>query len=159
MILKTVNDNYITPALQILPKNMDSAAARVMLLAIGLQESRLIHTHQIGGPAHGYWQFEKGGGARGVMQHSASRNSAQTLCVRRGVPFELNAVFDALETDQVLAAGFARLLLWTDPRALPTSAQSGWDCYIRNWRPGKPHRQTWDAFYKQAQDFTGGRVG
>lgn len=159
MILKTVNDNYITPALQILPKNMDSAAARVMLLAIGLQESRLIHTHQIGGPAHGYWQFEKGGGARGVMNHPSSRNSAQTLCVRRGVQFELNAVFDAIENDQVFAAGFARLLLWTDPRALPTSAQDGWDCYIRNWRPGKPHRQTWDAFYKQAQDFIGGRVG
>ena len=151
--LKKITEEYINPALQILPKKMDSKAARIMLLAIGLQESRLIHTHQIGGPAHGYWQFEKGGGARGVMNHPSSRNSAQTLCVRRGVPFELNAIFDAIESDQVFAAGFARLLLWTDPRALPANAQDGWDCYIRNWRPGKPHRHTWDAFYQQAKEF------
>lgn len=152
-MLKKVTEQYINPALEILPKKMDSPAARIMLLAIGLQESRLIHTHQIGGPAHGYWQFEKRGGAKGVMSHSSSRNSAQTLCVRRGVPFELNAVFDSLEKDQVLAAGFARLLLWTDPRALPTNAQDGWDYYIRNWRPGKPHRRTWDDFYQRATEF------
>ena len=152
-MIKQAVEKYIYPALDLLPKKMDTDAALIMLIAIGLQESRLIHTHQIGGPAHGYWQFEKGGGARGVMNHSASRSYAMDLCSARGVSFELNAVFDAIENDQVFAAGFARLLLWTDPRALPTNAQGAWDCYIRNWRPGKPHRKTWDDFYKQAQEF------
>ena len=28
-----------------------------------------------------------------------------------------------------------------------------WNLYIRTWRPGKPHRHTWDAFHQQAQLF------
>lgn len=56
--LKKITEECINPALEILPKKMDSKAARIMLLTIGLQESRLIHTHQIGGPAHGGLLFE-----------------------------------------------------------------------------------------------------
>ena len=61
-------------------------------------------------------------------------------------------VNEALATADPLAAAFARLLLWTDPRPIPSgSPQAAWDYYIRNWRPGKPHRHTWDAFYRQAE--------
>ncbi len=52
----------------------------------------------------------------------------------------------------MLACAFARLLLFTDPRPLPAlgNPQAAWDYYVRNWRPGKPHRDTWDALYAKA---------
>ncbi|MCV6902125.1 MAG: hypothetical protein NTT76_05400, partial [Achromobacter xylosoxidans] len=60
MDLKKIIDTGISPALALLPAGMDTQAAHVMLLAIGLQESRFTHRQQIGGPARGFWQFEKG---------------------------------------------------------------------------------------------------
>ena len=62
------------------------------------------------------------------------------------------AVNEALASDDVLACAFARLLLFTDPRPLPAlgNPQAAWDYYVRNWRPGKPHRDTWDALYAKA---------
>jgi hypothetical protein len=68
-------------ALAGLPASMDSPQARVLLIAIALQESRLTHRDQIvkgkkpgvKGPALGLWQFEKGGGVRGVLRHPASK--------------------------------------------------------------------------------------
>ena len=56
MIVNPIPD-ILDPAAKLLP-GMDSAKARVMLLAIGLQESRFEHRRQIGGPARGFWQFE-----------------------------------------------------------------------------------------------------
>lgn len=149
----------IDPALALLPAAMDSPAARVQLLANGLQESRFQHAYQIvqgrpgvKGPARGYWQFELGGGVRGVLTHPASREHAYRICAERGVDPVAAAVWPALEYDHVLAAVFARLLLWTDPCRLPAlgDVQGAWDLYIRTWRPGKPHRHTWDALYAQA---------
>lgn len=149
----------ITEALSLLPDRMASDEAVVMLLAIGLQESRFQHRRQLvgnpprpTGPATGFWQFERGGGVVGVLQHHASRDHARTLCAARGVEPVIQSVWQALQHDDVLAAGFARLLLWTDPFALPTlgDAQGAWDLYLRTWRPGKPHRHTWNALYQQA---------
>ena len=147
----TILKDAILPALQILGIK-DTPEARVMLLAIGLQESRLIHRKQIGGPARGLWQFEKGGGAKGVLNHAASSSKARALCKARGVEPTADAVYQALAEDDILAAGFARLLLLTDPKPLPSigEVQKAWDCYVWNWRPGKPHRKTWDELYKQA---------
>lgn len=146
-------------ALCALPEKMNSPEARVMLIAIGLQESRLIHRRQLvgspprpTGPATGLWQFERGGGVTGVLSHRSSRDYAHALCRIRDVDATPGEVWAALQHDDVLAAGFARLLLWTDPYRLPALGddQAAWDLYIRTWRPGKPHRQTWDALYKQA---------
>lgn len=51
----------IEPALRLLPPAMDTVKARVMLLAIGLQESAFAARRQAGnGPARGFWQFELG---------------------------------------------------------------------------------------------------
>lgn len=156
VIQNTIN-NGIGPAMVLLPDVMGSPAARVMLLAIGLQESRLIHRRQINGPARGLWQFEKGtsesrGGIWGVYLHPASARPLKVLCLARSINHHPNSIYAALEYDDVLACGVARLLLWTDPRALPKigDAQAGWDLYMRTWRPGKPHRDTWDALYGQA---------
>lgn len=163
MDLKKIIDTGISPALALLPAGMDTQAARVMLLAIGLQESRFTHRQQIGGPARGFWQFEKGtrasrGGVWGVFLHTASRGHLAALCKARSVACDPDAIYSALEYDDVLAAGVARLLLWTDPKALPAigDADAGWALYLRTWRPGKPHPQTWPVLYAQALAALGG---
>lgn len=157
--------NSINEAFASLPSKMDSKEARLMLLAIGLQESRFQHRRQLvgnpprpTGPATGFWQFERGGGVVGVLQHRASRDHARNLCAVRGVEPVSQSVWQALQHDDVLAAGFARLLMWTDPFALPKlgDVNGAWDLYMRTSRPGKPHRSTWNDFYAQAQDLVNG---
>lgn len=154
----------ITEALEMLPEQMDSDEARVMLLAIGLQESRFLHRRQLvgnpprpTGPAKSFWQAEQGGGmVRGLLNYHGKkvRDLARGLCAARGVAADSKSVWDAIEHDDVLAAGLARLLLWTDPHKLPAAGDEAgaWELYIRTWRPGKPHRHTWDRFYRQAVD-------
>ena len=149
----------ISEALALLPPGMGSREARVMLVAIGLQESRFKYRRQLVGkpaqpvgPATGFWQFEKNGGVKGVLTHASTSKIARGLCDVRGVAAEPLAVWDALQRDDVLAAGFARLLLWTDPKPLPRigDAHAAWALYLRLWRPGKPHPETWPALYADA---------
>jgi len=148
----------VSEAMKGLPAKMDTPQARAMLYAIGLQESRFTHRYQVlntagaKGPARGFWQFEQGGGCKGVINHAASRFWMHSVCDARGVAFTPQALWLAIENDDVLAASAARLLLFTDGARLPalSDADGGWSCYYRNWRPGKPHRETWDAFYREA---------
>ena len=151
----------IDAALGLLPREMDTLEARVMLLAIGLQESRFRQRRQLIkkggellplGPATGYWQFERGGGCRGIVDHPASRYWAYRICSTREVAFTATAIWRALERDDVLAAAAARLLLFTDPKRLPElgDEKGGWNLYLRTWRPGKPHRDTWPGLYAEA---------
>ncbi|MDM1697082.1 hypothetical protein HX099_10495 [Thiopseudomonas alkaliphila] len=151
-MLKNVIQTAIEPALALLPARMKSKKAVVMMLAIGLQESRFIHRRQIKGPARGLWQFESGGGVRGVLNFHTTAHLAKNIALERIGTADRAAIYNALEHDDVLAAVFARLLLWTDPRSLPVlgDVQAAWDLYLRTWRPGKPHRHTWDALYQQA---------
>ncbi|MFB8830223.1 hypothetical protein ACE0DR_15025 [Azotobacter sp. CWF10] len=148
MHLSEVRQQAIAPALALLPTCMTSPAAEVMLLAIGLQESAFRYRHQIGGPAHGYWMFEPAG-VRGVLRHAASHEHALQVCNACGVQPVGAAVHAALEHDDTLAAAFARLLLWTDPAPLPAVGAVGaaWDLYLKTWRPGRPHRSSWDPLY------------
>lgn len=145
--------DVLSPAAALLPR-MDSARARLLLLAICGQEADFRHRRQIGGPAKGLWQFEKGGGVKGVLTHKASAEYAARICAERGLGIKptLSRVHDALEFDDILAACFARLLLWTDPAPLPNvdSRTIAWEYYLRNWRPGKPHPQAWDSNYSKA---------
>ena len=144
-------------ALRLLPPAMDSKEARVMLYAIGLQESRFTHRAQVidgggKGPARGYWQFERGGGVTGVLRHPASRFWMSSACNARNVPAQPMNVWLALENDDVLAAAAARLLLFTDPAKLPAIGEQATSLryYLRVWRPGKPHPETWPECYKTA---------
>jgi hypothetical protein len=154
--LNRIEHAAINPALRLLPAAMDSDYARVLLLTIGLQESQfLTRTQMGGGPARGFWQFEHGtpatrGGVTGVYLHQASASHLLDVCNARGVPFVVTDIYNALTWDDILAAALARLLMWTDPRALPKDAPGGWDFYMRTWRPGKPHPARWAGFFAQA---------
>lgn len=151
--LANIVETAINPALAWLPPKMDSAAARVQLLAMGLQESRFEYRRQMNnGPAKSFWQMERGGGCAGLVRHRASRDLMKQACIDRGCAFTALAIWNAIENDDILAAIAARLLLWTDPKPLPSVNDPGaaWDLYIRVWRPGRPHPSTWPAFHAQA---------
>lgn len=134
----------VDEAFQLLPIKMDSRAARVILAAIGYQESGYQVRIQYGnGPARSFWQFEKGG-IKGVMLHKASARLALEVCEKRGVEFNSELIWKAMETDDVLGAAFARLLMYTDPKALPDNPEDAWEMYAKRlWRPGKPHPDKW----------------
>lgn len=139
-----VNESY-----KLLPLKMDSPFARVNQAAIGQQESGYLVRRQYGnGPARGYWQFEEGGGVKGVMEHKSTADLARKVCHARGIPFVRRTVWEALEIDDVLAAAFCRLLMWTDSGKLPTNEADGWAMYARTWRPGRPHPDKWPASWK-----------
>ena len=163
MTLDQVISKILNPGLAQLPLSMDSPKARLMMLTIGLQESKFLHRAQVlngggKGPARGFWQFERGGGVKGVMNHHATTGHAHRLCAERGVPWDASAVWAKLETDDLLACGFARLLLYSDPKPLPEidDVNAAWELYAeRAWRPGKPHRETWDGYHAAARQALG----
>lgn len=135
----------LSAALDLLPAKMRTAQAIVALLAIQLQEAPNGEQRQIGGPAVGIWQFEKGGGIAGVLRHPASRPYALSVCKALGVEPNKDAVYAALQhSDDVLDAAFARLLLWTDAAPLPAvgDVAGAWQLYLRTWRPGAHSRGT-----------------
>lgn len=134
----------IAEALMLLPAKMTSELAELQLLATTLQEDPEQRRRQWPtGPARGLWQFEPGtersrGGVWGIYLHKASREPLRELCAARGVAFDPAAIYQALQDDDVLAAGCARLLLYTDPHELPAlgDVQAALELYLRTWRPG-----------------------
>lgn len=142
--------SIIPAAMALLPDQMDTSNARIMLTAIALQESGLRHRRQIRGPARGLWQFEEAG-LIGVLRHPSSAGYAAELVddliySNLGIS-DLHAV---LEHNDVLACGIARLLLWTLPDEMAGSAADGWAQYLAAWRPGKPHEDRWIPNYSAA---------
>lgn len=137
----------IEMAFRLLPAGMDTALARVILAAIGYQETKYLTRVQYGnGPARSYWQFENGrlAAINGVLNHKATAVLARSVCKARGVEPERMAVWNAMEHDDVLGAAFARLLMYTDPKPLPDTSDGVWDMYAnRLWNPGRPHPKEW----------------
>jgi hypothetical protein len=131
----------LEPALDLLPARMGAIEARIMLLAIALQESGLAYRQQVGGPARGLLQFERGGGVKGVLTHPAVQDYAADACLARKVVAAPIQVYEALDQDDVLAVALGRLLLWTDPQRLPAAGDTAgaFDLYLRVWRPGAYH--------------------
>lgn len=160
----------IVPALALLPAVMDSTKARVILLAIAGQEADFRHRYQIlntpgaKGPARGLWQFERGGGVTGTLNHKSSSSHARSFAQQRVGATDPDSVWQALEHDDILAAIYARLLLWTDAAALPEvgDVEGAWQLYLRCWRPGAWTRGSetqranlrakWARYYAQAMD-------
>lgn len=175
MTLDEITRAGIDPALALLPPKMDSVEARVQLLTTALQESQLIHRRQLvgsppkpTGPAKSFWQGERGGGmVAGVRTHAATRALAASLYAERGVVPTNQAIWDAIEHDDVLAAGLARLLLYSDPAKLPRTSdtEGAWQLYLRTWRPGAYARGTpseraelrakWGRYHQQVRQHLG----
>lgn len=155
----------IYPALDLLPPYMTTQEAKAQMLAHALQESRLEHRRQLAdGPARSLYQFELGidekgkitGGLAAMLRHRACQPHAARFIGALGyaecTPAEL---LEIMVYDSVLASGMARLNLYWDANPLPNRAagpEAAWAYYIRTWNPGKPHRETWDEFWRLAWD-------
>lgn len=148
---QTVLAKVIVPALALLPSHMDTPEARVLELAIMAQESGLRTRQQAGGPAHGLPQCE-----RPILQllldNPASAQLVRALSQSRAIAAVASDMYWALLTDDIFGAGIGRLILWCDANPLPAvgAVSDGWDCYDRNWRPGKPRPADWPANYSAA---------
>lgn len=135
-------------------------AARFML-AIGLQESGLKHRRQVvaggaeAGPASSFWQFEQGGGCKGVLTHPSVSTRMMMICDPYNVQPTPAGLWEAMRYQDIVAAAAARLLIYTLPGALPKTAEEGWAQYLRAWRPGKPHESTWAAHWATASEAVG----
>lgn len=148
----------IEPTLQMLPVRFDMPddrlSIRAQLIAESLQETSLTTRQQIGGPAHGLWQFEDGdeSAIALVLRHPLVGSIAQAFCQKRGVSPTHDAVYEAVLADDILACGFARLDLYCDPHPLPAlgDAQSAWNVYMRVERPGGPRPAAWQGNYAEA---------
>lgn len=143
----------IPAAYALLPGAMASREATAMLLAIGLQESRFEHRRQMGnGPARGFWQFERMGGVNEILTTASTKPIIEPIVRLFLFQPTPTACHEAIQTHDVLATCFARLLLWVDPRPMPSPIEheKGWSIYLRNWRPGKPHSSTWKSNFEQA---------
>ena len=171
MIPTELYKTAIIPAYKLLSANMSSIEASLMLLAIPLQESELKERRQLItkvidgrkkllplGPAVSFWQFEQGdpisrGGVWGVLNHYSVGLKAVTVCRALGIEPTAPKVWEAMQTNDVLAAAMARLLLYSSPKALPKvgDVQGAWKMYTDTWRPGKPHPEKWPAHYANAR--------
>lgn len=152
--MTSVIRRYLLPAAyEVLPAPLHSAKATRLLVAIGWQESRFLHRRQIGGPARGFWQFETAG-VGGVLAHPSSRDliRAALQALQYTNPPTPYGCHQAIEHNDVLAATFARLLVWTSPLPLPETAEDGWRLYLSTWRPGKPHPETWTQAWQIASE-------
>jgi len=159
----------IEPALSLLDKSLDTPAARAMMLAIAQQESGLSARVQIldagkpwwqsrPGPAHGWWQFERGGGITAVMSNAKTKAIVDPVITQFCYPFDAAIIHDAITHNDLLAAVFARALLYSAPWPLPGehAPVEGWRQYLWAWRPGKPHESTWARNYRIAWEACNG---
>ena len=147
--LPYIRDFIFPAAFSFLPVEMNTDRARVLLMAIGLQETRFAYRTQIRGPAKSFWQYEAAG-IMGVLTHQASKPIMREVLTKLCYDDSVQVSVEAVEHNDVLACIYARLLLWTDPHPLPDTADLAWDYYLRNWRPGRPRRESWDENYSMA---------
>ena len=126
--------------------------AEYFLLAVAGQESAWSdRIQQPNGPARSFWQIEQAGMLRGVLTGQYDP-ILERVCGHYAIPFDEDAIFEALAWHDPLAYAVARLGLFMDPHALPAlnDEAGSWDVYLRVWRPGKPSRYRWGMIYAQA---------
>ena len=141
----------VDPALSLLPESMRTDEARAFMVAVALQESRLVHRRQIGGTAHGYHQFELAG-VEGVWNHETTKKAAREICRTLDIAQTPLGVFVAMEFHDILSCYYARLLLLTLPNELPARGDTdeSFRQYLLLWRPGRPRPMTWSPNYLDA---------
>jgi hypothetical protein len=141
-------ETVISPTLKLMERYTGiaySACAENLLLAIALQESNLsarIQGPNDAGPARSFWQFEKIG-VVDVFQRQ--KTALKVMCDALVLPCEPGKLHLMMAYNDMIACVIARLTLRLDPRSLglATTEEGAWDYYIKNWRPGKPHRDRW----------------
>lgn len=135
----------------LLPDRMQSDRADALSFGIGVQESHFLYRRQIGGPARSFWQFEVGT-IKLVLEHGATREPLISVLKQLNYDFSPSTSFDAIVHNDVLAAVYTRLLLWSDVRPLPelNDVEGMWQYYLRTWRPGKPRISAWPVSYMKA---------
>jgi len=132
-----------------IPYSRDAAR---FLTAIALQESGFKTRHQYGGPAHGFFQFEKFGGCKQILVNHKTKPKIEAVFDDQIESTGLSNAFECIQHNNLIMVAFARLLVWQDPAALPTDSNTAWDYYLRNWRPGKPNPKAWVGNWKKACD-------
>lgn len=138
----------IEPGLTLLPPEMNSNEAKVILMAIAGQESSWTYrTQDLVGTAVGYWQFQQDGVADVI-----TAEPTLTQSVLAALDIDAITAYPAIEYNDMLACAFARLLLWSDPDPLPAigDVNGAWAYYVANWQPGAPDRARWAANYATA---------
>lgn len=141
----------------------DTIDARRFVLAIALQESSLAHRRQVlaggieNGPAASFWQFEAGGGCKGVLTHYLVAATMRKVCVDFNIDTTPAGLWEAMRYHDIVAAIAARLLVYTLPDKLATTAADGWAQYTAAWRPGKPHPEKWQSCWDLATLTTGAK--
>ena len=160
--MSTIVRMAINEALTVLlPVKMNTQGSRLMMLAIQKQEDPEERRYQVvkrvagtlpeniigpktaKGPARSLWQFEIGNeksraGVYGVLSHRSTSTHIRLICEHYNVPATPKACWEAIEHSDVLAACFARLLLWSDPLPLPAinDPEQAFQHYLRARRPG-----------------------
>ena len=151
----------INPALNILATIMspsvNTPTAARFLTTIAIQETELKARRQMeDGPARSLFQFESVA-VDNVLSHPLSRKYASEFCkilcyrITKDEPKNIATIMAAIEHNDVLAAGFARLNLWASAYMMPTTEDSGWAVYTGIWRPGKADRKRWITSWDAGQ--------
>src|SRR5215813_9980112 len=156
MTIQEADNLIVSPSLTWMGKPYDVLMARILLLAIGWQETQFRTRFQDGGgPARSFWQFEFGHSAKGDAAGYAFCKSKSAAPFRKMANNLHMVVTDPKVVKAQLGAGndrlaciMARWLLYQDPHPLPslvskTQDKEGWDYYVRNWGPGKPRPKDW----------------
>ena len=165
---KDILTNVINPALTELAQSGVSVtdAARAMLYAAGLQESNLSARFQATpassalrkGAGRGLWQMRIDDVSR-LLTTNSTKERSEAISNKYVGSVHPHAVWATLEYNDVLAAIFARLMLWPDPAALPAPAavneRAALDYYIRCWRPNSPREKDWTVNWRATVEMIG----
>jgi hypothetical protein len=152
-----VNTFIFPAAFALLPPALDTLPARAELLAIGLQETNFAKRRQVTSnpkysPARSFWQCELAGAVSNVLTHVKTKPLILPILQELRYPPAASACWEAIEHNDVLAVVFARLELYTCPLVNPdrSEPEKGWSVYELTWKPGKPHPDTWNAYFARA---------
>ena len=158
--LQIVHTQILIPALQELPSKMTSLSAITQLLATGGQESGYMTRLQLGnGPAHGLWQYERGGISAVLKNPKSHGYLVGYIESQTNIAVSTENIYQLVAKDDITACVVSRLMYWTDPEPLPkfNDEQGAWEYYVRNWRPGKPNRTRWAHWYQKSVKYLKGQ--
>jgi len=144
-----------------------TASARVLVTTIAGQEGLWKHRRQIGISeyypqkvgARSYWQFESTWGGPVALNDILQKTPHQiaAVCSYLDIQCDAHSLYEACAWNDMLACAMARLALWSDPAPLPDywDKGAGWQYYVRNWKPGAPHPESWSGLHDQAMAAAG----